>query len=75
MTKTDVIDAINLVLVGKWKDRTVYVDVCPVDFDRPSFWLTVERDEVTDANRYLIRHNLRLRLTLFDELDEHYEAS
>ena len=75
MTKTDIIDAINLVLVGKWKDRTVYVDVCPVDFDRPSFWLTVERDEVTDANRYLIRHNLRLRLTLFDELDEHYEAS
>lgn len=75
MTKTDIIDAINLVLIGKWKDRTVYVDVCPVDFDRPSFWLTVERDEVTDANRYLIRHNLRLRLTLFDELDEHYEAS
>ena len=49
MTKTDIIDAINLVLIGKWKDRTVYVDVCPVDFDRPSFWLTVERDEVTDA--------------------------
>jgi len=75
MTKTDIVDAINLVLVGKWKERTVYVDVCPVDFNRPSFWLATERDEVTDANRYLIRHNLRLRLTLFDELDEHYEAS
>ena len=75
MTKTDIVDAINLVLVCKWKERTVYVDVCPVDFNRPSFWLATERDEVTDANRYLIRHNLRLRLTLFDELDEHYEAS
>ena len=75
MTKTDIVDAINLVLVDKWKERTVYVDVCPVDFNRPSFWLATERDEVTDANRYLIRHNLRLRLTLFDELDEHYEAS
>lgn len=75
MTKTDIVDAINLVLVGKWKERTVYVDVCPVDFNRPSFWLATERDEVTDANRYLIRHNLRLRLTLFDELDEHCEAS
>lgn len=75
MTKTDIVDAINLVLVGKWKERTVYVDVCPVDFNRPSFWLATERDEVTDANRYLIRHNLRLRLTLYDELDEHYEAS
>ena len=55
--------------------RTVYVDVCPIDFERPSFWLAVEKHDLTDANRFLIRNDLQLRLTLFDELDDHYEAS
>ena len=75
MTKTDVIDAINHKLVEKWPTRTVYVDVCPSDFERPSFWISVEKHEVTDANRLLVKNALQLRLTLYDELDEHYEAS
>ena len=75
MTKTEILDAINLLLVSKWPDRTVYVDVCPVDFNRPSFWLTVEKYDLTDGNRFLIRHDLQIRLTLYDELDEHYDAS
>lgn len=75
MTKTEILDAVNRLLVGKWPDRTVYLDVCPVDFERPSFWLAVEKHELADANRAFIRHDLRLKLTLYDELDEHYEAS
>jgi len=75
MTKTEILDAINLLLVSKWPDRTVYVDVCPLDFNRPSFWLTVEKYDLTDGNRFLIRHDLQIRLTLYDELDEHYDAS
>lgn len=75
MTKTDILDAINLLLVRKWPQRTVYVDVCPVDFERPSFWLAVEKHEIFPANRHMDRHELQLRLTLYDALDEHYEAS
>ena len=75
MTKTEILDAINLLLVERWPERTVYVDVCPIDFERPSFWLAVEKHDLTDANRFLIRNDLQLRLTLFDELDDHYEAS
>ena len=75
MTKTDILNAINLRLLEKWPDRTVYVDVCPVDFDRPSFWLAVEKHDISDANRFLVRNDLQLCLTLYDELDEHYEAS
>lgn len=75
MRKTDIIDAINRRLLTKWPDRTVYVDVCPVDFARPSFWLAVERDAFQDANRFMIRRELQMRLTLYDEKDEHYESS
>lgn len=75
MTKTEILDAINRLLVGKWPTRTVYVDVCPIDFERPSFWLAVEKHDLTDANRFLIKNDLQLRLTIYDELDDHYEAS
>lgn len=75
MTKTDILDSINLLLVEKWPKRTVYVDVCPIDFDRPSFWLAVEKHDLTDANRFLIKHDLQLRLTLYDKRDDHYDAS
>ena len=51
MRTLDILDAINGKLVERWPERTVYADVCPVDFDRPSFWLAVEQDEQTDANR------------------------
>lgn len=75
MDTSEILDAINLRLLEKWPDRTVYVDVCPVDFDRPSFWLAVEEDGQTDANRFLVRRDLRLLLTIYDELDDHYDAS
>ena len=55
MELQDILDAINKKLVEKWPKRTVYIDVCPVDFARPSFWLTVEQYTQTDANRYLVK--------------------
>ena len=75
MDTSEILDAVNLRLLEKWPDRTIYVDVCPVDFDRPSFWLAVEKDDQTDANRFLIRRDLQLLLTIYDELDDHYDAS
>lgn len=75
MKTTEILNAINARLLEKWPDRTVYVDVCPIDFDRPSFWLAVEKSTQTDANRWLIRRELQIRLTMYDQLDDHYEAS
>lgn len=75
MKTNEVLNAINARLLEKWPERTVYVDVCPINFDRPSFWLAVERNSQTDANRWLIRRELQIRLTLYDQTDDHYEAS
>ena len=55
MKTTEILNAINDRLLERWPDRTVYVDVCPVDFDRPSFWLAVEKNGQTDANRLFVR--------------------
>lgn len=74
-TTTDILDAVNLRLLEKWPRRTVYVEACPVDFDRPSFWLQVQSHDQTEAGRFLLRHTMVIILTLFDELDEYYEAN
>ena len=75
MKLLDIVDAINTRLVERWPNRTVYIDVCPVDFARPSFWLTVEKYEQSDANRLFVKREAQLKLTIFDEKDEYYEAS
>ena len=46
MTLNDVVEAVNERLVLRWPDRTVYLDVCPVDFQRPGFWLQIGRAHV-----------------------------
>ena len=43
----------------------------PIGFARPSFWLAVEKDDWTAANRLLARHDLQLWLTLDDALGGH----
>ena len=73
-TTTDILDAVNLRLLELWPERTVYVEACPVDFDRPSCWLQVQSHDQADAGRFLLRHTAVILLTLFDELDDHYEA-
>lgn len=75
MTALDILDAVNRRLVERWPDRTVYVDVCPADFERPSFWLAAEELRQTDVGRFLLRRELLARLTLFDRADDHYDAS
>lgn len=75
MEVLDILDAVNARLLEKWPKRTVYVDVCPIDFERPSFWLAVEQFQQTNANRFMVRRDVRLKLTLYDEKDEHYESS
>ncbi len=75
MKTIDIVDAINARLTEKWPARTVYLDVCPVDFDRPSFWLQVTKDDRSDANRYTDRRAVQIALTAYDEKDEHYESS
>lgn len=75
MTSKEILDGMNGLLVRQWPERTVYVDVCPVDFARPSFWLATEKDERRDAGRFLVRRELTVTLTIYDEKDEHYESS
>ena len=75
MNSTDILDAVNARLLEKWPDRTVYVNVCPVDYDRPSIWLEVTRDDRTPVTWCLSKRDVQIRLTLHDQADEHYDIN
>ena len=73
MNSMDILDALNARLLERWPDRTVYIDVCPIDYERPSFWRSVTKDDRTRVTPRLCRRSVQIRLTLHDEADEHYD--
>ena len=74
MEASDILNAIHDRLARKWPDRTIYLDLCPAEVERPSICLLVEKNDWNDANRFLIRRDLQLRLVLYDAPDEQGEG-
>ena len=68
MNSTEILDAVNARLLEKWPERTVYINVCPEDYERPSFWLEVTRDDRTPVTQRMTKRNVQIRLTLHDEI-------
>lgn len=70
MTTTNQIrDTVGQLLKGKYPDRTQYVNRCPKDFARPSFWIEVAKDKQDDVNWSTIRHQVHFLLTCFVFMD------
>lgn len=55
ITGSEILDAINGLLVKKWPDRTVYRDTLPKGFVRPSFYLTRVRETPVSGNAHLLK--------------------
>ena len=62
MNSTEILDAVNARLLEKWPERTVYINVCPEDYERPSFWLEVTRDDRTPVTQRMTKRNVQIRL-------------
>lgn len=75
MTYLDLADAVAERIGERWPRRLVYRDVCPADFERPSFFLQVLEAEPSDANAVLVRWTVRLLLVVYDEKDDYYVTS
>ena len=75
MNSTEILDAVNARLLEKWPERRTYINVCPVNYERPSFWLEVTRDDRTPVTQRMTKRNVQIRLTLHDEADEHYVSA
>lgn len=70
----DILDMIIQRLRKHWSDRPVYIDTCPAGLVPPSYCLAVEKDEWADANRLFIRHDVQMKLTIYDQIGESADA-
>lgn len=64
-------EAIAARIHERWPERTIYRDVCPADFERPSFFLSCNVWEQT-PEMGLLSMTAKLELEIFDEADEYY---
>lgn len=72
MVKTnDIMTAINEKIVESFP-YTVYVQRCPKDFVRPSFWIQHIRTSRRDVNRSTVEKTVYFTITCFTPLDEHF---
>lgn len=67
-------DAINLTLVAKYPARTVYINNCPKEFDRPSFLLEAVRVSASDAGRNVVSVDAYYTITIFEAIDDYYNS-
>ena len=66
---TQILDAVNQLLVNGLQAKTVYVNRCPKDFERPSFWMKTVRRDTVDINISTIRVTAYFSITCFISLD------
>lgn len=66
---------INRLLVEKYPEHTVYMDVCPKDFDRPSFLIELITIRQSPVNKGTIREIVYFGIAYFDETDEYLNSS
>lgn len=69
MTPRDVLEAIAGKIAQLWPDRMLYRDFCPVDFQRPSGYLWLEKQGFEPANACMVRWNMDAVLELFCATD------
>lgn len=61
-------DEITRLLAGL-KPKEIYINLCPEDFKRPSFWLETVRVETADVNFSTVKVNAYFMITCYVELN------
>lgn len=76
IAKQAMLDAVNLLLVGLYPDRTVYRDALPKDFARPCFALLLGKRRIADGGcDETLEITQPITVQCIDQVDAHYEAS
>ena len=74
VTLNAIIKSINDLLVVKFPDDTVYVNLLPKDFKRPSSLIRIDDATRTDANRTTVHWIVDVSVTGFVEINGHYQS-
>lgn len=70
-----IIDEINRLLIDKYPSHTVYIDLCPVKFDRPAFLIELITIIQNSVNRRTVQETVYFTITCFDKTDDYAHSS
>ena len=74
LTVKEIMDGVNTILVRLYPDRTVYTDVFPEKFERPSFFLRPEGRKVTSRTAGVVEVEQMVTVQCIDEVGDRYET-
>ena len=72
--QSDILTAINLILVKAFPDYTVYVQDCSKDFKRPSFLLEYVKLSLRDVDKLTIVKTVSFKITCFVPVDKYFRS-
>lgn len=70
----DILTQINRLLVKAYPDRTVYINLCPKDFARPSFFIECLSENISDVNRSTVQVTGYYTITCYIEVDKYHNS-
>ena len=71
----DILNAISKELAKAYPGYKIYIDVCPVEYSRPSFFLRQVDVARADVNRNTIAEKLQYLLTIYENVDNYANSS
>jgi len=75
ITEKDILTGINSLLVAAYPQSTVYLNLCPDSFVRPSFLLEHAKTTCQDINKNTVALTVNCNISCFLELNEDYAAA
>ncbi len=69
---SNIMTAINKILVLNYPTYPVYIQRCPEDFERPSFFIQNVKSTVNDANCKMVEKTVYMLITGLGEKDSYY---
>ena len=67
--------AVEASIKTRYPEDPVYWDQLPKDFERPSFTLECQKEELSDVNIGLVRRRVTVLVTCYVETDAYYDSS
>ncbi|MGO5029649.1 phage tail terminator family protein [Candidatus Agathobaculum pullicola] len=74
LTIKEIMDEINAILMRLYPDRTVYTDVLPEQFERPSFFLCPAGRKITSRTAAVVEVEQKVTVQCIDEVGDRYET-
>lgn len=74
LTVQQIMQGINAILVRLYPDRTVYIDVMPEKFERPSFFLRPAGRKITSRTVAVVEVEQMVTVQCIDEVGDRYET-